>query len=237
MLLFYKNTGKSMTTVNPKIDASWKRVLSAEFEKEYFYSLKRFLIEEQKEHKVFPPNRDIFRAYNTTKFEDVKVVIIGQDPYHGINQAHGLAFSVQEGQKFPPSLVNIFKELCDDIGCSMPTSGELTKWAEQGVFLINTVLTVRAHSAASHKDRGWEYFTDATIKVISEKLESVVFILWGRPAQMKEKLIDSSKHLILKAPHPSPLSSYRGFFGSKPFSNANNYLVAHNKEPIEWCLP
>ncbi len=224
------------TKVNPKIDESWKNVLKSEFSKEYFSDLKAFLLEEQKQNKVFPANKNIFTAYNITKFEDVKVVIIGQDPYHGDNQAHGLAFSVEDGTKFPPSLVNIFKELSDDIGCLFPTSGNLINWANQGVFLINTVLTVRAYNAASHKGMGWENFTDATIKVINDNLQNIVFILWGKPAQMKEKLIDNSKHLILKAPHPSPLSSYRGFFGSKPFSSSNNYLKLHNKKEIDWCL-
>jgi len=222
--------------IDPKIDKSWKTILKDEFSKDYFYTLKKFLIEEQKQYKVFPKNKDIFTAYNTTKFEDVKVVIIGQDPYHGDNQAHGLAFSVLDGTKFPPSLINIFKELSDDIGCKTPTTGNLIEWSKQGVFLINTVLTVRAHNASSHKDMGWEYFTDATISAINKHLQNIVFILWGKPAQMKEKLIDNSKHLILKAPHPSPLSSYRGFFGSKPFSSTNSYLKAHNKKEISWCL-
>jgi len=222
--------------VNPKIDKSWQNVLKSEFIKEYFSSLKTFLSEEEKKYKVFPENKNIFTAYNITKFEDVRVVIVGQDPYHGDNQAHGLAFSVCEGTKFPPSLVNIFKELSDDIGCKYPTTGNLMKWSKQGVFLINAVLTVRAYNAASHRGVGWEYFTDATIKTINDNLNNIVFILWGRPAQMKEKLIDSSKHLILKAPHPSPLSSYRGFFGSKPFSSTNKYLKAHHKKEILWCL-
>ena len=224
------------TIVDPKIDYSWKNVLKSEFSCEYFSNLKAFLLEEQKQNKVFPANKNIFTAYNTTKFEDVKVVIIGQDPYHGDNQAHGLAFSVQDGTKYPPSLVNIFKELSDDMGCPISTTGNLISWSNQGVFLINTVLTVRAYTAASHKGMGWENFTDATIKAISDNLENIVFILWGRPAQTKEKLIDNSKHLILKAPHPSPLSSYRGFFGSKPFSSTNNYLKLHNKKEIDWCL-
>jgi len=224
------------TIVDPKIDDSWKNVLKSEFSCEYFSNLKAFLLEEQKQNKVFPANKNIFTAYNTTKFEDVKVVIIGQDPYHGDNQAHGLAFSVQDGTKYPPSLVNIFKELSDDMGCPISTTGNLISWSNQGVFLINTVLTVRAYTAASHKGMGWENFTDATIKAISDNLENIVFILWGRPAQTKEKLIDNSKHLILKAPHPSPLSSYRGFFGSKPFSSTNNYLKLHNKKEIDWCL-
>jgi len=222
--------------INPKIDDSWKNVLQEEFNKSYFFSLKAFLMKEEKNYAVFPSNKNIFNAYNTTKFEDVKVVIIGQDPYHGENQAHGLAFSVLDGNKIPPSLVNIFKELHSDIGCDIPQSGELLKWAKQGVFLINAVLSVRAHSAGSHRNQGWENFTDATIKVINNELNNIVFILWGRPAQMKEKLIDESKHLVLKAPHPSPLSSYRGFFGSKPFSQTNEYLKAHGKKEIDWCL-
>lgn len=225
-----------MQSVNPKIDVSWKNVLEDEFTQDYFSRLKSFLIKEKESHKVFPSNKDIFRAYNETKFQDVKVVIIGQDPYHGENQAHGLAFSVLDGTKYPPSLINIFKELHDDIGCDFPKSGDLSKWSKQGVFLINTVLTVRAHSAGSHKGKGWENFTDATIRAISKNLTHVVFILWGKPAQAKEKLIDKSKHLILKAPHPSPLSSYRGFFGSKPFSQANKYLQEYGRDTIDWCL-
>lgn len=225
-----------MTTVNPKIDPSWKKILYREFQKEYFFTLKQFLIDEKVHYKIFPKNKNIFNAYNTTPFDDLKVVILGQDPYHGDNQSHGLAFSVEEGVKFPPSLTNIFKELADDVGCSVPRTGELTKWAQQGVFLLNTVLTVRAHNAASHKNKGWEYFTDATIKAISDYKENVVFILWGKPAQTKEKLIDTTKHLVLKAPHPSPLSSYRGFFGSKPFSQTNAYLKQHGIDLIQWCL-
>ncbi|WP_457743618.1 uracil-DNA glycosylase [Sulfurimonas sp.] len=222
--------------INPKIDDSWKNILQEEFTKSYFFSLKAFLLEEEKKSTVFPSNKNIFNAYNTTKFEDVKVVIIGQDPYHGENQAHGLAFSVLKGNKIPPSLVNIFKELNSDIGCAIPQSGELLKWANQGVFLINAVLSVRAHSAGSHRNKGWENFTDATIKAINNKLDNIVFILWGKPAQMKEKFIDETKHLVLKAPHPSPLSSYRGFFGSKPFSQTNIYLKEHGKKEIDWCL-
>ncbi|QOP40955.1 uracil-DNA glycosylase [Sulfurimonas marina] len=215
---------------------SWRDVLAEELKKPYLKELKQTLQEEKLQHTIYPTDENIFNAYNTTDFDNVKVVILGQDPYHGENQAHGLAFSVLNGVKHPPSLVNIFKELQDDIGCPYPTTSELTSWASQGVFLINAVLTVRAANAASHKDIGWEKFTDATIKAISEKKEHVVFILWGRPAQMKEKLIDQSKHLILKSPHPSPLSSYRGFFGSKPFSKTNEYLIANGKSPINWCL-
>lgn len=223
-------------TVDPKIDPSWKTVLADEFTKPYMIELKKFLIEEKKHYTIYPAGKNIFNAFNTTPFDAVKVVIIGQDPYHGPNQAHGLCFSVLNGVPFPPSLQNIFKELVDDIGCAYPKTSELTPWAKQGVFLINTVLTVRAGQANSHKDKGWEKFTDATIKAISEKKENVVFILWGRPAQAKEKLIDSSKHYIIKAPHPSPLSAYRGFFGSKPFSKTNAFLVSKGLEPIHWCL-
>lgn len=218
------------------IHNSWNQILSSEFSKDYFTSLNSFLNAEQSENKVYPSSNDTFYAYNTTPIESVKVVILGQDPYHGVGQAHGLAFSVQEGVKFPPSLNNIFKELSSDIGCSTPSSGNLTSWAKQGVFLLNTVLTVRAGSAGSHQNQGWERFTDATIKTINQNCEHVVFLLWGKPAQIKEKLIDSSKHLILKAPHPSPLSSYRGFFGSKPFSSSNEYLRSHNISEIDWCL-
>ena len=225
-----------MNKVNPKIDESWKNVLSAEFTKEYFYNLKQFLIDEQSKYKIFPKNSNIFNAYNNTKFDDVKVVILGQDPYHGLGQAHGLAFSVQDGIKFPPSLMNIFKELQDDIGCSFPSSGNLTSWSLQGVFLLNTALTVREAQANSHQNMGWEHFTDATIKAISLHHSNVVFILWGANAASKEKFIDKSKHLIIKSPHPSPLSSYRGFFGSKPFSKTNEYLLASGKKAIDWCL-
>jgi len=225
-----------MNQVDPKIDESWKKILSSEFTKEYFFKLKNFLIDEQSKYKIFPKNSNIFTAYNNTKFDDVKVVIIGQDPYHGLNQAHGLAFSVQDGIKFPPSLNNIFKELQDDIGCSWPTSGNLTLWSIQGVFLINTVLTVREGEANSHQNMGWEYFTDATIKAIASYHKNVVFILWGANAGRKETLIDKSQHLIIKSPHPSPLSSYRGFFGSKPFSQTNKYLLECKKEEINWCL-
>ena len=222
---------------NAKItNPSWRAALSDELVKPYLQELKKFLIEEKLHHTIYPKEEDIFTAYNTTNFEDVKVVILGQDPYHGANQAHGLAFSVLNGIKHPPSLVNIFKELQDDIGCAYPTTSELLPWAQQGVFLLNTVLSVREAQAASHKEKGWERFTDATIQTLSQKREHLVFILWGRPAQMKTKLIDNSKHLILQAPHPSPLSAYRGFFGSKPFSQTNTYLQVHGKEPISWCL-
>jgi len=216
---------------------SWKERLEEEFKKEYYQSLILFLREEDAAHTVYPPKGKRFNAYNTTPFEKVKVVIIGQDPYHGAGQAHGLAFSVQEGVSHPPSLQNIFKELHDGIGCAVPKNGTLTHWAEAGVFLLNTVLTVRASEAPSHKGEGWERFTDATIRLISEQKEHVVFVLWGKPAQQKAALIDESRHLILRAPHPSPLSSYRGFFGSKPFSKTNEYLRANGISPIDWTLP
>lgn len=223
-------------TIEPKIDATWKARLNDEFQKTYFPHLKAFLLEEKKHYTIYPAGTHIFNAFNTTPFDQVKVVILGQDPYHGPHQAHGLAFSVQDSVPFPPSLQNIFKELQDDMGCAMPQSGNLTRWAEQGVFLLNTVLTVRAGAAHSHKEQGWEQFTDAVIRTISIDKEHVVFILWGRPAQMKASLIDEGKHLIIRAPHPSPLSAYRGFFGSKPFSRANTYLQQHGLELIDWSL-
>ena len=222
--------------LNPKMHPSWLETLGGEFSKSYMLELKKFLLEEKKHYTIYPKGSDMFNAYNTTPFDEVKVVILGQDPYHGANQAHGLCFSVQNGMPFPPSLQNIFKELVDDIGCEYPKTSELTPWAKQGVFLINAVLSVRAGEANSHKNKGWEQFTDTTIKAINEQKEGVVFILWGRPAQQKAKLIDSSKHLIIKSPHPSPLSAFRGFFGSKPFSRANQYLIAKGKIPIQWCL-
>lgn len=223
-------------TINPKLPKDWLDILRDEFSKEYFFSLKQFLLDEKQYHTIYPVGSKIFNAFNTTSFNDLKVVILGQDPYHGVNQAHGLSFSVQDGVKFPPSLQNIFKELQEDIDCQYPKNGDLSSWAEQGVFLLNTVLTVRANEANSHRAQGWEYFTDAVIKKISERKNNVVFILWGKPAQNKQNLIDSHKHLILKAPHPSPLSSYRGFFGSRPFSKTNIYLSEHGFSPIDWCL-
>jgi uracil-DNA glycosylase len=222
--------------IDPKIDESWKTILSDEFSKPYFVSLKKFLINEKRQYAVYPKGKDIFNAYNSTPFDKVKVVILGQDPYHGYNQAHGFAFSVQEGVANPPSLKNIFQELHDDIGCTEPQNGTLVKWAKEGVLLLNTVLTVRASQANSHRDQGWEKFTDATIECLSQKKEHLVFILWGRPAQQKSSLIDQSKHLVLMAPHPSPLSAFRGFFGSKPFSKTNDYLLSVGKKPIQWCL-
>jgi len=222
--------------IDPKIESSWKSVLADEFRQPYFSLLKSFLVAEKNVFQIYPKGSDIFAAYNLTPFEKVKVVIIGQDPYHGANQAHGLAFSVQRGIAHPPSLQNIFKELKDDIGCDVPEHGTLEAWANQGVFLLNTVLTVRSGEAHSHKEQGWERFTDATIKALSDRCSHLVFILWGRPAQMKSALIDTSKHHIIASPHPSPLSAYRGFFGSKPFSRTNRYLESVGLSPIDWCL-
>lgn len=222
--------------IDPKIEESWKKILWEEFQKPYFETLKHFLVEEKKHYTLYPSGPNIFAAFEHTPFENVKVVILGQDPYHGEKQAHGLCFSVQEGVAHPPSLQNIFKELQSDIGCAIPKHGTLTSWAKEGVFLLNTVLTVRASQPLSHRNQGWENFTDAVIRAISSRKENVVFILWGAPAGAKASLIDSKKHLILRAPHPSPLSSYRGFFGSKPFSKTNEYLIKHGKTPITWVL-
>ena len=217
-----------------KIEKSWKEVLQTEFDKPYFENLVGFVKQEYASQTIFPPAGQIFNAFNTCPFNNVKVVILGQDPYHGPRQAHGLCFSVNDGIQFPPSLQNIFKEINSDLGIPMPKSGNLTRWAEQGVLLLNATLTVRASQAGSHQGRGWEEFTDAVIKIISEKSENVVFILWGSYAIKKKALIDASKHCILTAPHPSPLSSYRGFFGCKHFSQTNTYLTSKGKTPIEW---
>lgn len=217
-----------------KIEKSWKEVLQTEFDKPYFENLVGFVKQEYASHTIFPPAGQIFNAFNTCPFNHVKVVILGQDPYHGPRQAHGLCFSVNDGIQFPPSLQNIFKEITSDLGIPAPKTGNLTRWAEQGVLLLNATLTVRASQAGSHQGRGWEEFTDAVIKIISEKAENVVFILWGSYAIKKKALIDASKHCILTAPHPSPLSSYRGFFGCKHFSQTNTYLTSKGKTPIEW---
>lgn len=217
-----------------KIEKSWKEVLQTEFDKPYFENLVGFVKQEYASHTIFPPAGQIFNAFNTCPFNNVKVVILGQDPYHGPRQAHGLCFSVNDGIQFPPSLQNIFKEITADLGIPAPKTGNLTRWAEQGVLLLNATLTVRASQAGSHQGRGWEEFTDAVIKIISEKAENVVFILWGSYAIKKKALIDASKHCILTAPHPSPLSSYRGFFGCKHFSQTNTYLASKGKTPIEW---
>jgi uracil-DNA glycosylase len=217
-----------------KIEKSWQEVLQTEFDKPYFENLVGFVKQEYASNTIFPPAGQIFNAFNTCPFNNVKVVILGQDPYHGPGQAHGLCFSVNDGIQFPPSLQNIFKEITSDLGIPAPKTGNLTRWAEQGVLLLNATLTVRASQAGSHQGKGWEEFTDAVIKTISEKAENVVFILWGSYAIKKKSLINSSKHCILTAPHPSPLSSYRGFFGCKHFSKANDYLQSIGKEPIVW---
>lgn len=216
-----------------KIEDSWKNILSQEFEKQYFTDLIQFVKQEYKSHICYPKGKDIFNAFAYTPFEEVKVVILGQDPYHGEGQANGLCFSVHEGIPYPPSLRNIFQELKDDVQTQLP-SGDLSKWAKQGVFLLNATLTVRASQAGSHQNRGWETFTDAVIQKISQEKEHVVFILWGSYAQKKATLIDASKHHIIKAVHPSPLSSYRGFFGSKPFSKTNAYLIEKGLKPVAW---
>ena len=222
--------------MNVQIEESWKQQLAPEFEKDYFVRLTDFVRAEYKATTVYPPGKLIFNAFNLCPFDKVKVVIIGQDPYHGPGQAHGLCFSVRPEVDIPPSLVNIYKELKDDCGCEIPNNGYLVKWAEQGVLLLNTVLTVRAHQANSHRGMGWEQFTDAAIRVLNEEDRPIVFILWGAPAQKKKTMLNNPKHLILEAPHPSPLSAYRGFFGSKPFSKTNTFLEQNGLKPIDWQI-
>ncbi len=221
-------------SVAPVIEESWGVVLKEEFSKPYFLQLKEFLLEERKKHVVYPPGKLIFSAFNHTPLNNVKVVILGQDPYHGAGQANGLCFSVSDGIKMPPSLVNIFKEIQNDLGYPIPISGNLERWADQGVLLLNAMLTVRANEPGSHQSRGWESFTDSVIKHISNEKQGVVFLLWGKYAQAKEMLIDGSKHHILKAAHPSPFSAYNGFMGCKHFSKANEILLAQGKQPIDW---
>jgi uracil-DNA glycosylase len=225
-----------MPAINPDIEEGWKKILWEEFQLSYFRELKDFLVEEKKKYTIYPPGKLIFNAFNQTPFERVKVVILGQDPYHGPGQAHGLCFSVPRGVPQPPSLVNIFKELHTDLGVSVPVHGNLEKWADRGVLLINATLTVRAGQAGSHQGRGWETFTNHVIEKISEIRNGVVFLLWGRYAQAKESLIDGGKHLILKAAHPSPLSAYNGFFGCRHFSRANAYLEQLGIKGIDWTL-
>ncbi len=220
--------------MNVRIAEDWKEILQAEFDKPYFTALTDFVREEYASHQVFPRGSNIFRAFDKCPFEQLKVVIIGQDPYHGEGQANGLCFSVNDGVPFPPSLKNIFTEVSSDIGVPVPTSGNLDRWAEQGVLLLNAVLTVRAHEAASHAGRGWEQFTDAVVRAIAERKQGVVYMLWGSYAQRKGAIADPSRNLILKAVHPSPLSVYRGFFGSRHFSQANAYLAQQGLRPIEW---
>ena len=218
------------------INGDWLEALKDEFKKDYYKQLFEKVNEEYRTRLIFPPANDIFNAFHLTPLKDVKVVILGQDPYHGNNQAHGLCFSVKPEVEIPPSLVNIYKELHDDLGCTIPDHGYLVKWAKQGVLMLNTVLTVRAHQANSHRGIGWEEFTDAAIHVLNTQDRPIVFILWGRPAQMKKAMLNNPKHLILEAPHPSPLSSYRGFFGSRPFSKTNQFLEANGVEPIDWQI-
>ncbi len=225
-----------MTKISPEIEESWKQALEGEFKSEYFKNLKSFLLEEKAKHLIYPPGNKIFAAFNLLPIEKVKVVIIGQDPYHGPNQAHGLCFSVQDGVRIPPSLQNIYKELNSDLGIAPSPSGNLEKWAKQGTFLLNATLTVRANEAGSHQKRGWETFTDKVIQTLSEKKENLVFILWGSYAQAKEKLINTQKHHIIKSAHPSPLSAYNGFLGSKPFSKTNAFLESKGLKGIDWNL-
>ena len=217
-----------------KIESSWKEVLQSEFEKEYFKQLTDFVRKEYKTKKIFPPGSLIFNAFNLCPYDKVKVVIIGQDPYHGPGQANGLCFSVNEGVDFPPSLVNIYKEIENEFAKPMPKNGDLSSWAKQGVLLLNAILTVQAHLAGSHQGKGWETFTDAVIRILAEKKEHLVFLLWGSYAQQKGLYIDTNKHLVLKSPHPSPLSAYRGFIGNRHFQLANQYLKEHGMSEIQW---
>jgi uracil-DNA glycosylase len=217
-----------------RIEKSWKEKLGKEFEKEYFQSLTAFVKEEYRTKQVFPPGNMIFNAFDLCPFDEVKAVIIGQDPYHNTGQAHGLCFSVMDRTEFPPSLVNIFKELNRDLGVSAPSTGNLERWAEQGVLLLNAILTVRAHEALSHQNKGWEQFTDAVINVINRDRENVVFMLWGAYAQKKGEAIDPGRHMVLKTVHPSPLSASRGFFGSSHFSRCNEWLRSKGLEPVAW---
>ena len=218
------------------IQNDWLAPLKPEFSKPYYAELFKFVKNEYATRQIFPPADDIFNAFHLTPLHEVKVVILGQDPYHNDGQAHGLCFSVKPDVDIPPSLVNIYQELHDDLGCYIPNNGYLTKWAKQGVLMLNTVLTVRAHQANSHRGMGWEQFTDAAIRILNEQDRPIVFILWGSPAQKKAQMLNNPKHLILKAPHPSPLSAYRGFFGSRPFSQTNEFLVKNGLEPIDWQI-
>ena len=218
------------------ITNDWLEPLKPEFSKLYYRKLYQTVNEEYRTHQIFPPADDIFNAFALTPLHEVKVVILGQDPYHGEGQAHGLCFSVKPDVEIPPSLVNIYKEFQDDCGCEIPNNGYLTKWAKQGVLLLNTVLTVRAHQANSHRGIGWEEFTDAAIRILNEQDRPMVFILWGRPAQMKKSMLTNPNHLIIESPHPSPLSAYRGFFGSRPFSRTNKFLKEHGIKEIDWQI-
>jgi uracil-DNA glycosylase len=225
-----------MAKVNPKINPSWKNTLKEEFEADYFYRLKRFILVEKKKYTIYPPGSLIFNAFNHTPIDQVRVVILGQDPYHGRGQAHGLCFSVPDGIKSPPSLINIFHELNRDLGLPFPKHGNLEKWSDQGVLLLNATLTVRANQAGSHQNRGWEQFTNAVIRKISDQRQGVIFLLWGRYAKEKQTLIDRGKHHILTAAHPSPFSATNGFFGCRHFSKTNAILVQNGSSPIDWQL-
>lgn len=223
--------------INPQLPEDWLAALGNEFQKPYIHKLKSFLLEERNHALVFPKGKDMFAAFWSTPLKQVRVVILGQDPYHGLGQAHGLCFSVQKGQRIPPSLQNIFKELNDDLGVEMPTHGDLTTWAQQGVLLLNTVLSVRAHQANSHRGRGWEILTDRVIEIVSEKEAPTIFVLWGSAAQRKKGLIDTARHRVLTSPHPSPLSAHRGFFGCGHFSEIDRLIASTGGVPIDWTLP
>ena len=224
------------SNIDPKISSSWKEALREEFQSQYFTDLKTFLLEEKSKYNIYPPGDRIFAAFDHTPFDEVRVVILGQDPYHGTGQAHGLCFSVPQGIKKPPSLVNIFKEIRDDMGYAIPESGNLEKWAKQGVLLINATLTVRANNAGSHQNKGWEQFTDAVIRKLSNERSGIIFILWGNFAIAKKSLIDITRHFVLTAAHPSPFSSYRGFFGCRHFSKTNELLQDLGKPEIDWKI-
>lgn len=225
-----------MEKISPTIHESWKEILIDEFNKPYFSDLKKFLVEEKATHEVYPPGKLIFNAFDQTPFDQVKVVLLGQDPYHGKGQAHGLCFSVPKGIAAPPSLINIFKEIQTDIGLPVPNHGNLESWAKQGVLLLNATLTVRANQALSHQNKGWETFTDRVIQILSERKKGLVFLLWGRNAKAKEAFIDTSKHFVLKAAHPSPFSADSGFFGCRHFSKTNEILQRQSITPIDWKI-
>ncbi len=238
LLITLKDIRMSAQTVQSKMEKTWSQALKQEFGQPYYVELQAFLKEERESFSIYPPSSLIFRAFVLTPFPEVKVVILGQDPYHGVGQAHGLSFSVEQGVPLPPSLKNIFKELHTDLGIPLPPQGDLSGWACQGVFLLNATLSVRHKSPGSHQKRGWETFTDATIKTLSDQREHLVFMLWGNFARAKKALIDTEKHLVLEAPHPSPFSAYTGFFGSRHFSKANAYLQTHHNDSVDWsALP
>lgn len=219
------------------VSEDWRQVMAEELEKPYYKQLSHFVLQEYHSHTIYPPMDDIYNAFQETPLSKVKVLLLGQDPYHNVNQAHGMSFSVLPSQtEIPPSLQNIYKELHDDLGCYIPNNGYLVKWAKQGVLLLNTVLTVRAHSANSHRGHGWEQFTDRVIEVLNEQDRPIVYLLWGKPAQSKSSMLNNPKQLVLTAPHPSPLSAYRGFFGCRHFSKANAFLQEHGVEPIDWQI-